>query len=92
LSGIMTWQSGAPFSITSGRGTLNRTSRSYYNTASTSLTGAQLDQVVKFQMTGIGPRMIAASAVNPVSTALRRAIWGRTSSSSCTSAAEMRFQ
>jgi hypothetical protein len=65
LTGTMVWQSGAPFSITSGRGTLNRTSRSYYNTASTTLTKSQLDQVVKFQMTGIGPRIIAESAVNP---------------------------
>jgi hypothetical protein len=65
LAGTMIWQSGAPFSITSGRGTLNRTSRSYYNTASTSLTGSQLDQVVKFQMTGIGPRIVAETAVNP---------------------------
>ena len=38
----MTWQSGAPFSILSGRGTLNREARSYYNTADTSLTGSQL--------------------------------------------------
>jgi hypothetical protein len=65
LAGTMVWQSGAPFSITSGRGTLNRTSRSYYNTASTSLTGSQLADAVKFQMTGIGPRIIAESAVNP---------------------------
>ena len=51
----MTWQSGAPFSILSGRGTLNRESRSYYNGADTILGGAQLANVVKFQMTGNGP-------------------------------------
>lgn len=65
LSGIMTWQSGAPFSIRSGRGTLNRETRSYYNTASTDLTKSQLNEIVKFQMTPIGPAMIAESAINP---------------------------
>jgi hypothetical protein len=61
----MTWQSGAPFSILSGRGTLNRESRSYYNGANTLLGGAPLASVVKFQMTGNGPMMIAQSAINP---------------------------
>ena len=36
----MVWQSGAPFSILSGRGTLNREARSYYNTANTASPGA----------------------------------------------------
>jgi hypothetical protein len=66
LGGTMTWQSGAPFSVLSGRGTLNRESRSYYNTADTSLTGAQLASVVKFQMTGSGPMIISKGAINPV--------------------------
>jgi hypothetical protein len=71
----MTWQSGAPFSILSERGTLNSTygtgvntgtseSRSYYNGADTILGGAQLANVVKFQMTGNGPMMISQSAIN----------------------------
>ena len=60
----MTWQSGAPFSILSGRGTLNRESRSYYNGADTLLGGAQLASMVKFQMTGNGPMTIGQSAVN----------------------------
>jgi hypothetical protein len=60
----LVWQSGAPFSILSERGTLNRETRSYYNTADTSLTKGQLDSVVKFQMTGNGPMMIAKSAIN----------------------------
>ncbi|MEO8370729.1 MAG: hypothetical protein ABI806_16210, partial [Candidatus Solibacter sp.] len=64
LGGTMVWQSGAPFSILSERGTLNRESRSYYNGANTALTGAQLRDVVKFRMTGDGPMMIAASAIN----------------------------
>jgi hypothetical protein len=61
----MVWQSGAPFSILSGRGTLNRESRSYYNGANTLLGGAQLANVVKFQMTGNGPMTIPQSAINP---------------------------
>lgn len=61
----MVWQSGAPFSILSGYGTLNRAALSYYNTADTGLTGAQLSSVVNFQMTGNGPMIIAPSAINP---------------------------
>lgn len=67
LGGILTWQSGAPFSILSGRGTFNRSSntRSYYNTADTALTGSQLASIVNFQMTGSGPYIIAQPAINP---------------------------
>src|SRR6202035_573591 len=65
LSGILTWQSGSPFSIVSQRGTLNREARSGFNTADTSLTGSQLAQIVKFQMTGNGPYVIAPSAIGP---------------------------
>jgi hypothetical protein len=64
IGSTMTWQSGAPFSVLSGRGTLNRESRSYYNTADTSLNKGQLDQIVKFTMTGNGPMMITQSAIN----------------------------
>jgi hypothetical protein len=60
----MVWQSGAPFSILSERGTLNRQARSYYNTATTLLGGSQLGQVVKFQMTGNGPMIVSNSAIN----------------------------
>jgi hypothetical protein len=60
----MVWQSGAPFSIISGRGTLNRGARSYYNTAVTSLNMSQLSDVVTFRMTGLGPMFIAPSAIN----------------------------
>jgi hypothetical protein len=62
---IMVWQSGAPFSILSGRGTLNREARSYYNTADTALTGPQLAGIVKYQMTGNGPMIVTQSAINP---------------------------
>ena len=67
LGAITTLQSGAPFSILSGYGTLNRTdgSRSAFNTADTPLTGSQLASVVQLQMTGNGPFIIAPSAVNP---------------------------
>ncbi|HYW47376.1 MAG TPA: TonB-dependent receptor [Bryobacteraceae bacterium] len=65
VGSVMVWQSGAPFSILSGRGTLNREARSYYNTAVTSLTMPQLSNVVKFQMTGNGPMIVSSSAINP---------------------------
>jgi hypothetical protein len=67
ISPFMTWQSGSPFSILSGLGTLNRSSgtRSYYNTANAIVGGAQLDGVVKFQMTPSGPYIINPSAINP---------------------------
>jgi hypothetical protein len=67
LGGFMSWQSGAPFSILSGYGTLNRAggSRSYYNTADTALAMGQLNDVVKFQMTGNGPYIVGQSAINP---------------------------
>jgi hypothetical protein len=64
VGSTMVWQSGAPFSILSGRGTRNREARSYYNTATTALTMSQLSDVVKFQMTGSGPMMVAATAIN----------------------------
>ncbi len=69
ISGIMQYQSGNPFSIFSDRATLNRDARSNSvntvaaNTASTSLTGAQLQQIVTQRMTGGGPYIIAAGAL-----------------------------
>jgi hypothetical protein len=67
VSGIMTYQSGAPFSILSQRGTLNRSTgtRSDSNTADTTLNKAQLDDLLQFRMTGNGPYFVAASAINP---------------------------
>src|SRR5262249_58443427 len=64
IGGIMVWQSGAPFTINSARGTYNRESRSYYNTADTLLTKSQLNNIVKFQMTGNGPMIVSQSAIN----------------------------
>ena len=60
---VVTWQSGAPFSILSGRGTLNRTGRSASNTVDTNLNKQQLDQLLSFRQTGTGPYMVAASAI-----------------------------
>ena len=67
VSQSMTWQSGSPFSILSGFGTLNRVSggRSYYNSANAIAGGSQLGNIVKFRMTPNGPYMIAGSAINP---------------------------
>ena len=65
LASILTWQSGAPFSVLSGRGTLNRGGRSGQNTANTSLTKRELDRIVRFRMTDDGPFMIGAGAINP---------------------------
>jgi hypothetical protein len=65
VSSSMVWQSGAPFSILSSRGTLNRSARSYYNTADTTLTAGQLSKVVGLQMTGNGPMIVTQSALNP---------------------------
>jgi hypothetical protein len=61
----MVWQSGAPFSVLSGYGTLNRAARSYYNTANTPLQGSALFNAVSFHMTGNGPLVVPASAINP---------------------------
>jgi hypothetical protein len=68
VSQFMTWQSGAPFSILSGYGTLNRESggRSVYNTANAGFGGSQLSDIVKFQMTPTGPYIIKKSAINSV--------------------------
>jgi hypothetical protein len=68
---VMTWQSGAPFSILSEEGTLNRSTGnlpfydiSYYNTADTNLSGAALRNEVSYHMTGNGPMVVNPAAVN----------------------------
>lgn len=63
VSGIMTWNSGAPFSVLSGRGTLNRGARSGQNTAVTALNKSQLDDLLIFRQTGNGPYMVNAPAI-----------------------------
>ncbi|MGH8245163.1 MAG: hypothetical protein ACREUU_01880, partial [Gammaproteobacteria bacterium] len=64
-SGILTYQSGTPFSIFSARGTLNRGGSSGNNTATTTLTKAQLDDLFKFRQTGNGPYFGATSVIGP---------------------------
>ena len=63
VGAFMTWQSGAPFSVNSGRGTLNRGGRSGNNTAVTTLNKSQLDQLLVFRQTGNGPYFVNASAI-----------------------------
>jgi hypothetical protein len=63
VSGFLTLQSGPPVSILSTRGTLNRGARSTQNTATTLLTGDQLQDIVGFRMTGDGPMFINPSAI-----------------------------
>jgi hypothetical protein len=65
VNGLMTYQSGAPFSIMSLRGTVNRGVRSNNtqngNPASTTLTKSQIDDLIAFRMTGNGPFYFAPS-------------------------------
>jgi hypothetical protein len=56
-------QSGTPFSIFSGRATLNRSARSTNNTANTSLDLSQLQDLFQLRMTGNGPYIVGASAI-----------------------------
>ena len=63
VASIFTLQSGTPFSIFSGRATLNRSSRSGNNTADTSLTLPQLKNLFQFRNTANGPYYVAASAI-----------------------------
>lgn len=62
-SSVFLWQSGPPFSIVSGRGTLNRTGRSGNNTANTSLNAGQIKDLFGVVKTGdsvyfINPKVI----------------------------------
>jgi hypothetical protein len=65
VSGMMTWMSGAPYSIYSNRGTLNVNSRGT-NTAVTLLNKSELDKLLKFRMTGNGPYWVPDSIINPL--------------------------
>ena len=65
LGSILVWESGTPFSILSGRGTLNRGARSAQNTANALLGGGALFDLINFRMTGSGPYFISASARGP---------------------------
>ena len=65
VASIVTWQSGAPVSVFSRRGTVNRLGRSRQNTASTDYTKQELEHIVRFRMTDDGPFIIADGAINP---------------------------
>jgi hypothetical protein len=64
-SGFVTVDSGAPISILSALGTLNRSARSGQNTVNTTDTLGQLQQLSGVFMTGNGPYYINPSAINP---------------------------
>ncbi len=62
-SGNISWLSGNPVSVYSGRGTFLPEYMSGVNEANTNLSFSQLQQIVGFRMTGNGPYFIAASAI-----------------------------
>jgi hypothetical protein len=62
-SANLSWLSGIPFTIYSGRGTFLAGYDSGYNTADTTLTYPQLASLLKFRMTGNGPYFVPASAI-----------------------------
>ena len=63
-SGLLIWQSGAPFSVVSGRSTLNQTlSVMALNTANTRLNKTELDSLLRFRQTDRGPFFVAAAAI-----------------------------
>ena len=69
VTSSITWQTGAPFSILSGRGTLNRAGRSGGNTAVALLPGGQVSSLVGVQFSptiGSGnPLILNPSIINP---------------------------
>lgn len=65
LGGVLSWQTGAPLSIYSGRGTLNRSARSGKNTADTALDLNRLQEVVRLRVTPDGPYIVDRGAINP---------------------------
>jgi hypothetical protein len=64
LSGFVTIQSGAPISILSARGTLNRSARSAENTVVTADTLSQLKAISGLFVNGNGPYFINPSAIS----------------------------
>src|SRR5579859_444703 len=65
VSSVLFWQSGAPFSIFSRRGTVNRAGRSGNETAFTTLSRSQLRDAIhlSFPSTSIGPLLIDPSFI-----------------------------
>jgi hypothetical protein len=64
-SGLLTWSSGSPFSFFSQRATFNRPSRSVNNTADSSLTAGQIDNLLGLRFNGNGAYFVSKLAVNP---------------------------
>ena len=62
-SGNLGWISGNPLSIYSARGTFLREDFSGTNEANTTMTKAQLSDLLQFRMTGNGPYFVPASAI-----------------------------
>ncbi len=65
ISGFFTVNSGAPISILSARGTLNRPARSGENTVDTTDNLSQLQSITGVFMTGNGPYFVNPSAIGP---------------------------
>lgn len=65
LTSIFQWQSGPPFSIISGLGTLNRTGRSGQNRADSSLDISQIKDLLNVGNNANGPFFISPSVVGP---------------------------
>lgn len=65
VTSIINVQSGSPFSIISGRGTLNRGARSLNNTAISSLTNEQIKDMIGVYQTPDGIYLINPSIIGP---------------------------
>ena len=63
VGSILTWQSGAPFSFISGRGTLNRSARSANNTPDALVSGDALYNNMQLRFAGNGVYFLPASAI-----------------------------
>jgi outer membrane receptor protein involved in Fe transport len=62
-SGILSWSSGNPYSVSSGFGTFLRADFSAENMANTYATLPQLNNILAFQMTGNGPYMASPTII-----------------------------
>jgi len=62
ISGILSWQAGAPYSILANVAAPNSDLNPALNTASTTLSGEQLNQAVPFFINGNGPSVISNAA------------------------------
>src|SRR6185437_6224283 len=65
VSSVLVWQSGAPFTFFSARGTINRAGRSGNETALTALSRSQLRDAIhlSFPTTSVGPLLIDPSFI-----------------------------